>query len=510
MKIVFALLWFASAAVAQLPPSRCDCASSPGEGFWFGADCTTCDPSLTTGQPVLDGCRGAARCSALSGRPEHERTCHGLGTCNEIADNPLPCTCFSANNVGTYCESCEVGFVGWPLCQTEACSPNQGGVSLTCNNRGSCDDSNMAQACGTRFGQPQSYTPQSHTCVELTTADGLLYKQVDALLGAGTVCGKGTERILCQWDQKCEDRDEERPVCCDEGTKLCRFKKMSGECCSPWQTCCDGVCCNSDAQCSRVTGTYSIPAFDIEGEPEPFGGITISGPRWRTPDGKRYKNLPRICLGQIGGVEYKMTGPATIRVVFMPIMLVLTTLISAGLMFKTTGFSTPSVALPALLIVICACITYFSWLWAYGVLMALSAFVALGATHKGGSTSAFGLIFQFIALAILCGGMGMGVWMVAEHATTDYNQMFPSFSGPNARPSAGGWAVATYCKNYYGYFTLTDDNRPPNINPLSDSAGYCATGFISFVWFAGSLAVSCAVLMLAGSGSAYLDGAPKV
>lgn len=503
MKIVLALLWLVSAAVAQ----QCTCSSSSATGFWAGQDCSLCDTTQTSMQ-VLQGCKGMAFCplpgSTLTERPEHQRTCHGIGTCNDPLQNPLPCTCNSLQNTGSYCEACIPGFVGWPSCTTPACIANQPSTgSATCNNQGVCSDKNMPKSCGTRFGQPQIYFPEDQTCEQLTDAQGLVTYVRNSLLAPGEVCGKGKLTIMCAWNEKCEDRDEDAPVCCAEGTKLCLNKKSAagGQCCEKWETCCDGNCCASNSQCAQQIEPYTIPATDLESK---YVGLTISAPRWRTPDNKRYREIPRICTP-----SSKMTGPATIRVLFMPIMLCVTTLISAGLMFKTTGFSTPSVAVPALLIVICACITFFSWLWAYGVLMALSAFVALGGAHKGGSTAGFGLIFQFIALAVLCGGMGLGLLVVASDmggGGPDYNTLFPN--APVARPN--DWAVGSFCKDYFGYFTLDNTNRPPNVDPLSNSSGYCATGFISFVWLAGSIAVSSAVLMLAGSGSAYLDSAPKV
>lgn len=313
----------------------------------------------------------------------------------------------------------------------------------------------------------------------------------------GTICqaGKKNPSTLCAWNQKCFKQDRENPTCCALGTKMCKNALGVASGCIPdYQTCCDGTGCAIDEACSIRVEDYTIP---VTAEEWPGVVITAKG-GWRTPDKKKYRDLPRQCVA-----EDKMMGPTAVRVIFMPVMLTLTTLASFGIMHGTTGLSPVKVGGPAALIVLCACLTYFSWLWTYGIVLSLSAFVALGGAHKGGSTQAFSMLFQVVALAIVCGGMGLGSLVVESNDAA--SAVFPATL---ASPSVSGWAVSTYCKDYFGFFNLVDANRPPTLETSVDSSGYCALGWISFVYLGASIAVACKVVMLVGTGSSYLEGSP--
>ncbi|EFC37003.1 predicted protein [Naegleria gruberi] len=94
----------------------CECYSSAQNGYWFGDDCSVCDPFHSG-----DNCKSQLSCS-------NEMTCNNLGICSP--DNSS-CSCSSDVYVGSYCDECKENYFG-PSCQVNCVS------NSTCNGNGEC------------------------------------------------------------------------------------------------------------------------------------------------------------------------------------------------------------------------------------------------------------------------------------------------------------------------------------------------------------------------------------
>jgi len=512
--------------LAGVSAQQCTCDSSPGAGWWTTgtAQCNACavggqNPLILT---AVAPCTLTDSCRDIN-RPLAQRACYGIGTCQ---NNPLaPCNCTNLNGwpvTGQFCEKCQTGFTGWPQCITPVCT------AATCSAHGSCDDSAQSVSCGVTGGGLCASTTYDLTpgyCTYLNYIPGGPNAQVCTGLGTGAamvsfaaqgqVCGAA----FCGFGYKCGNPAQSsagNPQCYQEDLTPCPSRDTSQRqtFCSKGQTCCDGVCCNSDHTCADITfrsagGVGGVPWTVTEAMvntvwsngnsaviPQNGPGYSWAwggGPwtNWKMQDGTTSTPWRMCSLQYLGAVS-------TTRVIILPMCLVFAVLVSLILVWRVSGLNPIMVAIPAIALVFCSIFLFFSMFWTVAVVISLAALFAMAAGHKGGNAFLAAILVEFFALAVVCGGLGLGSFWYANNLG---GNLF--FSLQNAH--YGNWNALAACSNYYDYFVYSD-NAPYNNDPTQLYTNYCSNGWYTYIGLVADLVVTFHIIMLVATGVAYLRG----
>lgn len=522
--IAFGLVWITSAQI-----NKCTCFQSPGQGFWDGDQCTECDGEVGDFKDKANPfeCKEIEFCTDPKREPL-ERQCYGKGRCLKSTDalvetklfpqstpnNPCECTTVGAAESkysGKYCEKCAKGRADWPDCNAIACEAIEDeDPKDICNGHGSCSDSAFSSRCGS-----DPFLPQTEICLQAKDSKGFnIFKVVSKGLGRGGenqgICGVANKEIqVCAWDEECSVDAKRKPKLKDEQEQEAAFSarcypfgnsachnvkgKITADC-TPSQTCCDGECCDSDEGCILAKSSASVTYLDKNNDEQI---VTIyKSMKWELPNGEDGKLLlSRKCLRQ-----GHMSAPAAVRVVVMPIFLVFAIVASFGLIMTADGECGAGITFPAVLLVLCSLLLCFSQFWPLGLLVTLSGCVAIGGAKKGDSyIVAVALLFQFFALAVVCGGLGVGVFFVNSDEGMNSIDLENS-SSPN-------WSALRGCSQYFGFFEFPSGQdagfRPPNAGNRM-FYGYCAVGWYGVLYVAQALMVFSQVVMIVASGVAFV------
>jgi len=297
-------------------------------------------------------------------------------------------------------------------------------------------------------------------------------------------------------------------MCYQNDLTLCpsRDKSQRDTWCQPGQTCCDGQCCDSGHACKDIVSRgYTVQSAQVNtvwiaGNPTPvppntpgYSGAFGGGPwtNWKMQDGST--STPwRMCSAQyLGSV-------ATTRVIILPLGLLFAALIGLILVWRTAGLNPLTVAIPAICLVMCAIFLFFSVFWTVAVVIALAALFAMGAGHKGGNAFLWAIIVEFFALAVVCGGLGLGYFFYNDNLGND---LFFQLNGAHN----GAWGILQTCSQYYDYFAYTD-NFPYTADTSQPYTNYCSNGWYTYIGLVADLVVTFQIIMLVATGVAYLRG----
>lgn len=348
----------------------------------------------------------------------------------------------------------------------------------------------MTKACGTG-----TYNPATQDCV-VTKATSISTPLYQALTKSNyqSKCG-GDVSIICDWGQDCYTDDPTDPTCCEKGEEICLdVEGTNPVCCGFGSTCCDGSCCASSRTCVAATSRANV-FWNKPGTGRTAATVSAAN-EWKLPDGTVAEIRPRVC----SAVD-KLSGPASIKVVIYPLFAMLGLIISFGMVAKTTGISPISIGGPAAISVFCSiffCFTNKLLFLAFFVV--LSCCFALGAAHKGGSPFVYSMMFTFLVMAVMSDGFGLGTLFVNEGRAYQYD---------TTGSVGAGWGELTTCTTYFDYFGVGAAN-PIYSSPLDRSWGYCSEGWFTYQMFAYALCFVSQMIMLVGTGLAYLEGSPKV
>jgi len=258
--------------------------------------------------------------------------------------------------------------------------------------------------------------------------------------------------------------------------------------CEPWQTCCDGVCCNGNEACIKRTSGMLSSFFGVDSKGDPVGGILLRATNeWMYPDGSEPEDIPRVC-----SAAGRMGAGSAVKVIIFPVLLILALVVGAIMVLKTTGMSPMFVGLPAVAVIFCAILLCLTQYWPLAILTCLNAFVALGAMHKGGDFALYCLIPQALILAIICGGFGLGNLFVSSQGDSI---LFDVDRINNAD-----------CANYFNYFSYDVRNKPFKVDPQVLTNGLCSEAFLTLAVIATAVSIMFQVLMLVASGVEAISG----
>jgi len=289
------------------------------------------------------------------------------------------------------------------------------------------------------------------------------------------------------------------PMCGAVGTTVCHnLDGSTGAFCRPSESCCDGTCCPSNQKCVMPKAAARV-LWDQFNDPliAPVATNIYASMKWKLPDQSSGKDL----ISKQCSATAHISAPSFVRVVILPVCLSLAVLICAGLVVGTTGLNPMSIGIPALMIVVSGLFLCWTNLWAFGLLACLSGFVALGSAHKGDSTVfAYGLLFQFFALAVICGGMGVGnLWVTAGQG------LIPSSI---AGSSNFNWNSLTDCSNYFDTYRYANNDitKPWKAAQGLIFYGVCSEGFYGIIFICSAVIVFSQAVCLVASGVAFLGG----
>jgi hypothetical protein len=249
-----------------------------------------------------------------------------------------------------------------------------------------------------------------------------------------------------------------------------------------------------------VTGGSRILNPDEAGYSGAWGGGAWS--EWKMQDGSTSKPWQMCTTEFLGAV-------ATTRVIILPIGLSVATIVSLVLVWQAAGLNPLMVAIPGIVILLCAIFLYFSIFWVSGVVISLAALLAIGSGHKGGNAFLVAIVAELFALAVVCGGLGLGSFFFNGNT---YTQLyFPLGGNPGTSAHSTGWSALTTCSNYYDYFVIDRTsggvgNVPYDVDPALQYRDYCSEGWYTYVGLVADIVLTCQILMLATTGVAYLKG----
>jgi hypothetical protein len=204
---------------------------------------------------------------------------------------------------------------------------------------------------------------------------------------------------------------------------------------------------------------------------------------------------------------------STTRVIILPIGLSVGTIIALVLIWQATGLKPLGISIPAIILLACAIFLYFSLFWTTAVVFSLAALFAIGAGHKGGSALLVAIFVQFFALAVVCGGLGLGQIAYGPNSPA----LFFGLSGgtPNSAHSTTFRALQD-CSGYYDYFFVdrsspvpfvgTNGNVPYDADSDLNYRDYCGEGWYTYIGLVADVVVTAQILMVVLTGVAYLKG----
>jgi len=190
---------------------------------------------------------------------------------------------------------------------------------------------------------------------------------------------------------------------------------------------------------------------------------------------------------------------ATTRVIILPMALIFAVIISLILVWQTAGLNPLMVAIPAIILVLCSIFLFFSIFWTVGVVIALAALFGMAVGHKGGSAFLVAMIFELFALAVVCGGLGLGSFFYADNLGGD---LFASVNGAHL----SNWPALATCSSYYDFFAIDPANVPYNGDPTATYTDYCSNGWYTYIGLVADIVVTFQIVMLTATGVAYLRG----
>jgi hypothetical protein len=212
---------------------------------------------------------------------------------------------------------------------------------------------------------------------------------------------------------------------------------------------------------------------------------------WKMQDGSTSKPWRMCSLQYLGAVS-------TTRVIILPLGLLFAVLVSLILVWRVAGLNPLTVAIPAICLIFCAIFLFFSMFWTVAVVIALAALFAMAAGHKGGNAFLVAIVVEFFALAVVCGGLGLGSFFYSDNLSGD---LFFSLNGAHF----GSWGTLQQCAQYYDYFVYSD-NAPYTADPTQQYHDYCSNGWYTYIGLVADLVVTFQIIMLVATGVAYLRG----
>jgi hypothetical protein len=237
--------------------------------------------------------------------------------------------------------------------------------------------------------------------------------------------------------------------------------------------------------------SYTLTAGD-PGYSGAFGGGAWS--EWKMQDGSTATPW-RTCSAEFLGAV------STTRVIILPICLLVAVLLSLVLVWKTAGLNPLMVAVPAVLLILCCIFLFFSLFWPTAIVIALAALFAMGAGHKGGTAFLVAMAIEMFALAVVCGGLGLGAFV---YSNTTPNLWFGI--GGAAGAHSYTWSALSTCSAYYDYFVIDATNRAYDQDPNVLYTNYCSEGWYAYIGLVADFVVSLQIFMLVATGVAYLRG----
>jgi len=275
-------------------------------------------------------------------------------------------------------------------------------------------------------------------------------------------------------------------------------------CCAPkGQTCCEGVCCNSDKSCMEIVSrSFTVTSAMVNTGTGAYSGAWGGGPwtNWKMQDGTTSTPWKTCSAEYLGAVS-------TTRVIILPIGLLFAVLVSLILVWSTAGLNPIMVAIPAICLILCSIFLFFSIFWTVAVVIALAALFAMAAGHKGGNAFLAALAFEFFALAVVCGGLGLGAFFYADNLGVPSNSadlFMPVGGASNAHLPT--WTPLATCSNYYDYFKYDINNVPYDADQTQQYTDYCSNGWYTYIGLVADLVVTFQIIMLTATGVAYLRG----
>jgi hypothetical protein len=185
-------------------------------------------------------------------------------------------------------------------------------------------------------------------------------------------------------------------------------------------------------------------------------------------------------------------------VIILPLGLLFALVVSMILVWTTVGMSAMLIAIPAVLLLFCCIFLIFSIFWTTAIVISLAALFTWGASHKGGTALLVALLIEFFALAVVCGGLGLGIILYNNNV----NQLFPGLTGSHD-PT---WPALLTCSQYYDYFTVDPGNRPWDADPTQNYHSYCSEGWYTYLGLVSDIVVTCQIIMITATGVVYLRG----
>jgi hypothetical protein len=245
----------------------------------------------------------------------------------------------------------------------------------------------------------------------------------------------------------------------------------------------------------RNPGQFGGTRVLVEGE-RGYSAAWGGGPwnEWKMMDGSTATPWKTCSAEYLGAV-------ATTRVVILPLGLTIAVLLSLFLLWRATGMNPVMVAIPAILLIICAIFLFYSIFWPTAIVISLAALFGMGAGHKGGNAFIVALVIEFFALAVVCGGLGLGAFFYSN------NTPFLWFDlGAGGSAHSNTWGTLASCSTYYDYFRIDNNNRPYDVENTLTYKNYCSEGWYAYLGLVADFVVSLQIIMLATTGVAYLRG----
>lgn len=435
-----------------------------------------------------------------------ELGCYGRGT-PSLQGGELICTCVEPDRFSPtqYCEVCAPGYINWPTCNVQDCGQDP----PFCDETGStsCDDSQFqTSSCG-----GNAYNPKTDTCCSYSDADGQQFGNtyITADFPGHKCCGNTT----CGATEECKEyttlvangaspngyRSEKQYTCEDSfGKTECELKALrfgkvvtvGFEWCLPHQTCCfEGCCSGTGDTCEEPLADASLL---LPGGYTDARGNSLAGQRtdirrkWKLSDGSTLPEELRLTCQE----STAMSAPSAVLIAVLPTTLIVAVIVSTLFVFMSAGMGSIKVAGPALISIALCVFLIFGNSWPFALLAVLSSLTAIGAqAAESESKHIYSTLFQFLVLAILIGGWGMGSLIVNSGG------ILSSAAGSDT----WNWNVLTNCTNYYNYFT-PPDNLQWDMEATTE--GYCSHTWKS--WSMGCAAILIGMQFLQMVGSATL------
>jgi len=198
---------------------------------------------------------------------------------------------------------------------------------------------------------------------------------------------------------------------------------------------------------------------------------------------------------------------STTRVIILPIGLSVGTIIALVLIWQATGLKPLSVSIPGIILILCAIFLYFSLFWTTAVVFSLAALFAIGAGHKGGNALLVAIFVEFFAMAVVCGGLGLGQIAYANNSPP----LFFALSGGSGSAHTTTFQALNSCSGYYDYFFVDrtsggTGNIPYDADPDLNYRDYCGEGWYTYIGLVADIVITFQILMVVFTGVAYLKG----